>query len=83
MEWHAHTYEISGYRRNNLPVCPMKDYRSRSDMSTRTNGGTYLKNTFVSPSETAVRIKKRKKEWQLQSVLRYTQTQLIKKAQEA
>ena len=39
------THEISGRRRNNLPVCPMQDYRSWSHMSTRTTEGIYSKNS--------------------------------------
>ena len=35
-------------RRNNLPVCPMKDSRSWSHMSTRIADGTYCKNFFQS-----------------------------------
>ena len=33
---HAYTHKISGGRHNNLLVCPMKDSRSWSHMSTRT-----------------------------------------------
>ena len=44
MACHAHTYKISGQRHNNLSVCPMKDSRSWSHMSTKTTNGTYLKN---------------------------------------
>ena len=58
----------------------MKDFRSwTSHMSTRITDRTYLKKTFASPSENSeyrkLEIRKRKKGWQLQSVLNYTQTQ--------
>ena len=44
MACNANTRQISGRGHNNIPVCPMKDSRSWSDMSTRAIDGTYLKN---------------------------------------
>ena len=44
MKCHGNIHEISGLRHSNIPVCPMKDSRSWSHISTRTIGGSYLKN---------------------------------------
>ena len=69
MECHAHIHENSGRGHNNLPVCPMKDSRSWSHMSTRTTNGTYLKNLFCQSVEKKCLEKgKEKNEWQLQNV---------------
>ena len=70
---HASTCEISGHRHYNVLVCPMKDSRSCSRMSARRTDGTYL-NLPVLP-KTAKNKEHTKKEWQLQSVLPYTQMQ--------
>ena len=48
MACHVHTHEISIRRHINLPMCPMKDFRSWSNMSTRTTNETYLKNFYQS-----------------------------------
>ena len=40
----AHTHEISGRGHNDLPVCPMKDFRPWSHMFTRTTDGKYFEN---------------------------------------
>ena len=59
MACHAHTYEISGRRQNNLPVCPTKDSRSWSHMSTRTTDGDLLKKPFARSSKNSARINKK------------------------
>ena len=76
MECNALTHKISGYKHNNKPVCPMKDFRSWLHMSTRATDGSYFK-TFHQFVQKRRREGKRKQklEWQLQSFLRYTQTQ--------
>ena len=43
MEFHSHSHEFSRRRHNNLLVCPMKDSRSWSHMSTRATAGNNLK----------------------------------------
>ena len=67
---------ISGRRHNDLPICPMNDSWSWSHMSTRTTDGNYLKDFCQSVQKKATWRKRRKKlEWQLQSLLRCSQTQ--------
>ena len=56
----AHTYEISGRGHNDLLMCPMKDSRPWSHMSTRTTDGTYLK-TFCQSVQNGAKIKEKKK----------------------
>ena len=52
---HASTCEISGHRHYNLPVCPMKDSRSWSRISTRTTDGTYLNLPVLPKTELRIR----------------------------
>ena len=56
----AHTHEISGRGHNDLPVCPMKDFRPWSHMFTRTTDETYLK-TFCQSVQNSAKNKEKKK----------------------
>ena len=53
----------------------MKDSRSWSHISARATDGSYLRNFLPVRPKTALGIRKRRRKWQLQSVLRYMQMQ--------
>ena len=72
--YHASTHQISRCRHNNLPVCPVKDSRSLSHISTRKTDG--IKKRL--PAFLLGIRKRKKKEWRSQSFLRYAKHANIK-----
>ena len=60
MACHAHTYEISGGRKNSLLVCPMRDSRSWLHVTTKTTDKTFLKKVCPSPSKNSAGNKEKK-----------------------
>ena len=44
MVYHTHTYEVSGGKQNDLPVCPVSDVRYWSRTSILTTDGNFKEN---------------------------------------